>query len=495
MTENQSSTIGIPGTDERLALADVEERLRRVRGRWNFHTVQHHLYRLGTALALGTALLIVCTFLLSPLLFTILSWPVLLLLAFCFLFFIRRGVGDWADLNTIARRVDAQAGLKERLATLVAQLTGGVIGKPSPSPLWPHLLAENTRLLNEWEVKKVAPSRIPWSVVPFLLALLLTFFIASIPMLSERSIQAPFSPENLATVLGDLPNRVGELLDRQLSLLPDTPKQWGGSTLFDTPQNKEEKAQDAIEAGNTEDQPPPENNDNVAAQSLASLPQALQEKIRQALQGLPDKGPKPPTPPEGQSVEQDRRLALQPSKEPKTPRVSMEGQGDPQGKQSPSTSQNRGDKKKDGPTSGKNSGAAMSMPSQGTGLQQLEHAQLERKNAKGAFQPDSPQVPGQGGQSGEGGPGAGSGTDPRLYGEEKITGKGGQTFQLALETTHKKSQEGELDPDEKDTGGIIEKSTKGLSQEQSLDDAIRKSQVPAEYEDIVKRLFVRGESR
>jgi hypothetical protein len=224
------------------------------------------------------------------------------------------------------------------------------------------------------------------------------------------------------------------------------------------------------------------------------LPQALQEKIRQALQGLPDKGPKSPQPQETQPGEQDRRLALQPSKEQKTPRVSMEGQS-PQGEKSPGAAQSRGGKKKEGPTSGKNSGAAMPTPSQGTGLQQLEHAQLERKNARGTFQPDSPQVPGSGGESGEGGPGAGSGTDPRLYGEEKITGKGGQTFQLALETTHEKSQKGEVDTEEKDTGGIIEKSTKGLSQEQSLDDAIRKSQVPAEYEEIVKRLFVRGESR
>ena len=489
--------VGIPGTEERLALADVEERLRQVRGRWNFHTVQHHLYRLGTVLALGTALLIVCTFLLSPVLFTLLSWPVLVLLAFCFLFFLRRGVGDWADLNEIARRVDAQAGLKERLATLVAQLTGGVIGKPSPSPLWPHLLAENTRLLSEWEVKKVTPSHIPWSAVPFLLALLLAFFVASLPMLSDRSTQEPFSLANLETILGDFPNRAGELLDRKLSLLPDAQKQWGGSTLFDAPQNREAKAQEALDAGNTEDQKGPENDRNLRnldAQSLASLPQALQEKIRQALQGLPDKGPKPPPPQEAQPGEQDRRLALQPSKEQKTPRVSMEGQS-PQGEQSPSTSRSRGDKKKDGPTSGNNPGAAMSAPSQGTGIQQLEHAQLERKNARGTFQPDSPQVPGRGGESGEGGPGAGSGTDPRLYGEEKITGKGGQTFQLALETTHEKSHEGELDTDEKDTGGIIEKSIKGLSQEQSLDDAIRKSQVPAEYEDIVKRLFVRGESR
>ena len=42
---------------------------------------------------------------------------------------------------------------------------------------------------------------------------------------------------------------------------------------------------------------------------------------------------------------------------------------------------------------------------------------------------------------------------------------------------------------------MIEKSGKNLSQRQSLDDAIRKAQIPPEYEEIVKRLFSRGESQ
>ena len=486
--------VGIPGTEERLALADVEERLRQVRGRFNFYTIQHHLYRLGTVLVLGATLLIVCTFLLSPLLFTIFSWPVLVLLAFCFLFFLRRGVADWADLNEVARRVDAKAGLKERLATLVAHLTSGVIGKPPPSSLWPHLLAENTLLLSEWEVKKVAPPRIPRNVLPFLLALLLALFVSSIPMLSDRSAPDPFSLENLQVVLEDFPNRAGELLDRKLSLLPDSQNQWGGSTLFDSPQNVDGRSQETPDAGSAEGQEGPENTRGLDARSLASLPQALQEKIRQALQGLPDEGRKQPRPQEAQPADQDRRLALQPGKDRKAPTSSVEGQNVPQGETPAGASRNRGGKKKEGPEGGNTSAGAVP-PTQGTGIQQLEHAQLARKNARGTFQPDSPQVPGSGGESGEGGPGAGSGTDPRLYGEERITGKGGQTFQLALETTHEKSHEGESDADDKDAGGIIEKSTKGLSQEQSLDDAIRKSQVPAEYEEIVKRLFVRGESR
>lgn len=486
--------VGIPGTEERLVLADVEDRLRQVRGRFNFHTIQHHLYRLGTVLALGTALLIVCTFLLSPLLFTLVSWPVLVFLAFCFLFFLRSGVADWSDLNEIARRVDAKVGLKERLATLVSHLTSGVIGKPSPSPLWPHLLAENSTLLSEWEVRKVAPSRIPWSVVPFLLALLLAFFIASVPMLSDRSTQAPFSLANLQTVLGEFPDRASELLDKQLSLLPDSQGQWGGSTLYDAPANLEGKTKDAADTGDRQSQDVPGDKRNLDLRSLASLPEALQEKIRQALQGLPNRE-QPPKPQEMQQADQDRRLALQPSKDQKKPTASMEGQNLPPGEKSPGALRSRGDKQKEQASGNGNPSAAMPAPTQGAGLQQLEHAQLDRKNARGTFQPDSPQVPGSSGEAGEGGPGAGSGTDPRIYGEQKDLGNGSRTLQIALETTHEKSNEGESETDDKDTGGIIDKSTKNLSQQQSLDDAIRKSQIPAEYEEIVKRLFARGESR
>jgi hypothetical protein len=129
-------------------------------------------------------------------------------------------------------------------------------------------------------------------------------------------------------------------------------------------------------------------------------------------------------------------------------------------------------------------------------MQQLARAQLDRKNARGQFQPNSPQLPGRGGESGEGGPGAGSGTDPRLLGNRADLSGGANTFQLALDATHERVMgEENLKETEKDEGGVIEKSTKSLSQRQSLDDAIRKSQVPPEYEEIVKRLFSRGESQ
>ena len=126
-------------------------------------------------------------------------------------------------------------------------------------------------------------------------------------------------------------------------------------------------------------------------------------------------------------------------------------------------------------------------------MQRLDRARLDRKNARGQFQPDSPQIPGSEGEAGEGGPGAGSGTDPRLFGNPANLGNGAHTFQLALDATHERGENSE--GEEKDEGGIIEKSTKGLNQRQSLDDAIRKARIPPEYEEIVKRLFSRGESQ
>jgi len=494
MEEKTTDVIGVPGTEERLALADIEDRLRRVRSRINWYGFQRNLYTLGTVAALGSALLIFCAFTLSPLWFTVLSWPVLLVLAFLLLFFLRRTVTEWIDLDSAARRIDTQIGLKERLSTLVAHLTAGVIGNPQPSQLWPHLLRENTDLLVDWTVKKVAPGRIPWHVFPFLLASLLALFILGVPLMSTQSDSSPFSPDNLQQVLSELPDRAVQAFDKQMSLLPEPSDKWGQSSLFN--HDPQQASGDARLEPARQDE---KNGDKPEeARSLASLPEALQQKIRQALQGLPDKEGKTKEQQDAAKGKEDRRLARQPSDQTKNPDAVAESKN-----LSPDVTGNmqkdrrgQGKDKKDGSSAGI-SGASQT-PAQGSGIQQLERAQLDRKNARGSFQPspDSPQLPSNGGQAGEGGPGAGSGSDPRIYGEQAVLNDGSKSFQLSLETTHEKTHQSEdSDTDEKDTGGIIEKSTRGLSQQQSLDDTIRKSRVPAEYEEIVKRVFARGESR
>jgi hypothetical protein len=476
--------VGIPGTEERLALAEVEDRLRRIRARLNLYTFQHNFYSLGIALALGTALIVVGAFTLPPWVFTVVTWPVLALGSFLFVFFFRRVIVRWTDLNAAARQIDTKAGLKERLSTLVAQLTAKVIGKPVPSTLWPYLLADNTAHLPEWEIKKVAPSRIPWSFLPFLLALLLALCIVAIPLLSPVSESDPFSLANLQQVLSDFPDRVGELVEDQLSLLPDPPDQWGGSSVYNDPETGARQSSDSSDV--TE-----EEGRQQQARSLAALPEELQKAIRQALQGLQAKtGDNPPD--ENASSPPRDRLALKPSDEKKQPNFAVEGSNLPKRKEQQTGRGGRDGGDKEGPSSA--SGGKAQGPAQGSGIQHLDRARLDRKNARGSFQPDSPQIPGQGGEAGEGGTGAGSGTDPRLFGDPVNLGGGSNTFQIALDATHEKG--GELgEAGEKDEGGIIEKSTKGLSQRQSLDDAIRKAQIPAEYEEIVKRLFARGESQ
>lgn len=474
--------VGIPGTEERLALADIEDRLRRVRARFNLYTLQHNFYSLGTVLSLGAVLLIVSAFTLSPWLFTLTAWPLLVLLAFLLLLFFRRGVAGWADQNIAARRIDARAGLKERLSTLVAQLTAGVIGKPPPSSLWPHLLEDNTARLPDWEIKKVAPSRVPWSFLPFLAALLLLLFIASVPMLSPSSESDPFSLSNLGTVLSELPDRLDQLANEKLSLLPDPPGQWGGSSMFN------DESAGSGQANDTGHQPQGEGR-GQEARSLASLPQELQQAIRQALRGLQDKDSNKKE--QGTTPALGNRLALKPSDEKKNPDFSIEGKNLPKGKEQQSSARGQSGGGKDGPPSG--TGGSTQAPAQGSGIQHLDRARLDRKNARGTFQPDSPQIPGSGGESGAGGPGAGSGTDPRLFGNQTNLSGGANTFQLSLDATHERGSGGEVE--DKDEGGIIEKSGKNLSQRQSLDDAIRKAQIPPEYEEIVKRLFSRGESQ
>jgi hypothetical protein len=207
----------------------------------------------------------------------------------------------------------------------------------------------------------------------------------------------------------------------------------------------------------------------------------LQKKIREALKGLDIKDPEKQEP--GNVPLDEKQLALRPSDmaSQRRPDFEAEGKNLPKGKEQQTVGRGGG-QGSDGKGSGSptSSGGNAQPPAQG----------------RGQFQPDSGQIPGRGGESGEGGPGAGSGTDPNLLGRQGDLSGGARSFQLALDATHERVL-GEDAPEGggKDEGGMIEKSSKSLSQRQSLDDTIRKAQVPPEYEEIVKRLFSRGESQ
>ena len=498
--------VGVPGTEERLALAEVEDRLRRLRGRFNFYTFQHNIYLFGTALAFGAGALIIGAFKLSEQSFAWLAWPLAVILIAFLLYSLRRVAGEWTTLVTAARRADLKAGLQERVSTLAAQLQAGVIGDVPPSRLWPHLVADNTTRLADWEINKVAPRRIPWSVVPFLVALLLAALIAGNALLSPAAEDDPFTLDNMQRVAQDLPQRVEKLAEEQLSLIPRADN-WGGSSIFSSEDQHQRTA-----AGTNQNQPDqslekdgPVETANPLAQTLASLPQELQQTIRESLQGLqipPNPEPQDRT---GQGGNQDAPFQPQPDQlalNTAQPLDKPEAQADfsvqadsvpPDGKTRPAAEQSG----PAGDVSGAMSGAQQNqVPAQGSGLQQLSQARLGRKNARGSFTPKAPQMPGQGGAGASGGgTGAGSGTDPNLFGAPANLAANSNTFDLSLDSTYELTRGGEGEPVKYEGELPPRKSRRSLSQQQSLDDAIRKAQIPPEYEAIVKHLFSGGGSR
>ena len=459
-----------PGTEERSALAEVEARLHKLQARFNLYTAQHRFYGVGTVFALGFALFTFLAFSLSSFWFILVAWPLLALAGFVCFRLLRQGIADWTNLHTTASRIDLQVGLKQRLSTLTAQLLAHSSNGPPASRLWAYLLHDNMDRLAVWEVKKVAPRRIPWSVLPFLATLALAFLVASVPLLSPASEPEPFSLTNLELISSELPERTGQLVDKRLSMPPEG---LTSSTLDPLPVG-ETLSEQADNQASFQDHAAEEGLGQELL-DLASLPEDLQQALLTALQGLQES--------QESLDERDAAEGLLNDEQ----QLAQNGQSAQQAGDATQQALGEGQSGQDAEQTAPGSHQA---PEQGSGLQKLKQARLDRRKAMGAFQSANPQLPRRGGQAGRGGMGAGSGTDRRLYGNETNLGSTPQTFSLSLDASFEKSQTG-YEIVKGEGGGVILKSTSQLSANQALDDAIRNAQIPPEYEDIVKQLFSR----
>ena len=467
-----------PGTEERSALAEVEARLRKLRARFNLYTTQHRFYGVGTVLALGFALFTFLAFSLSSFWFTLATWPIFALAGFICFRFLRQGVADWTSMHTAARRIDLQVGLKQRLSTLTAQMMASTPDRPPASRLWTYLLRDNMDRLSLWEIKKVAPRLMPWSVLSFLAALLLAFFVASIPLLSPASEPIPFSLTNLELITSELSERAGQLVDERLSMLPEDPP---APLPFD-----ETLPHQADNQASLQNQGEGEEGLGQELLDLASLPEDIQQALRTALQGLQESQEQRDR--QRAKDADESRLALNDDQPAEQGLQSQQQAGD-------ATQQAVGEDQAGNDAERASQGKGSSTPpEQGSGLQRLKQARLDRRKTVGAFQSANPQLPRRGGQAGQGGTGAGTGTDRRLYGNEANLGATAQTFSLSLDASFEKSHTGREGVKD-EGGGVIIQSTSQLSANQALDDAIRNAKIPPEYEDIVKRLFSRGEAQ
>lgn len=483
-----------PGTEERTALVEIEARLHKLQTRFNLYTAQHQLYRVGAVLALGVAVSTVLAFSVSSFWFSAAAWPLFGVAGVICFRLLRQAVSDWTDLNSAARRVDVQVGLKQRLATLAAQTAAGVPYTRPATRLWAHLVHDNLRRLSQWEVKRVAPSRIPLSLLPFLAAILLACAVASIPLLSPASEPVPFSLTNIGRVTSELPERAGQLVDERL--FPDPPNERGRSdqpvALTDTPPLSQHPLRH-VDDHNAPDQSEASKSLGRELRELASLPADIQQALREALQGLPesqDAQAEENMVPDEQADEANLASSDDLGLENRLVSQELAGEAGRARQAGENGAEGDGDASLQG-NAGRFQKSAQAL--RGSGLHRLRQARLAPRDAARALRSGNPQRASRAGSAGTGGMGAGTGTDPQLYGNPAKFGGNDQTFSLSLDASFEKSRTGnEVVKDE--GGGVISKSTSQLNETQAFDDAIRNAQIPPEYEDIIKHLFSRGET-
>jgi len=412
------------------AVEQIEGQTRGVRQRSNRFTLADGAFVAAGALLLGCASLILLAFRLAPHSFAVAAWLVLAIVIGVTWRRVRRAKRSWMSSANVAEVIDERARLEDRLATLAATTEAS-----RQSRLWAFLLRENLRLLPLWAAERFVPRAVPRSVWFFAIAMLI-FLVAC--------LQVPRASRGAA----------------------DAPQEVAASA----PPADGDSGADG-EAGNEES---PES-----MFGWADLPEAIRQAIvgSQASQNFAGKIPQKTAPVKdehgGPAIVGERMANGGPVR-------SM-----PAGPNAPKPSGPPGAGAKVAPAPDPNAIAAKEPPpmpplARGDAPKMLPPAQSGKQQGptnKG----------GKGATGGGGGGGAGTGGDSDgLYGDKQSAGKYAGSFALDLDALRAG------DPDATgDTGEPDARPEGRIAPDQRLDDAIRRAQVPVEYEKVVQRIFNR----
>jgi hypothetical protein len=328
-----------------------------------------------------------------------------------------------------ARAIDNAAGLEERLTTLTA-----LSSKRVESRLWGHLVADNLRLLGRWTPQGLTPRRVPRSIWP---ALAGAFVLAALLILASMSGD------------GD-----GEFLPRP-GAHPDGSEEGEGALSF-------EATDDDAQGGAVVDW----------SELLAAMPERLREEIlRRAKRAAPGTQPPPGAKPIGRKKGGGTAGADSGSEKgsghEQGERIARDGAGPGGEGKAPGQELAR----REQPPGPRGAPRGSEAPAKGDGLKVLG------QRSKGQ----------ETGGSAAGGSGAGAGTAPgSLYGTPEGEQRPSGLFALDLDAERGDGgEDGEGEPGSRPASP--------LASEQRIDDAVRRAQVPADYEKIVQRLFQRGD--
>lgn len=193
-----------PQTDRtREKLAQVLEQVGAVGARFNLLAIQHWLF-VTLALLIGAcALTVGAAFLLSSLWFFIAGVIVAVALAIGLVRTVRVAWRMRVTQRRAASIADNRAGLKGRLATLVA--TAGGVG--NASPLWPYLVEDTLELREEFAPARIEPRRLSRSIYALLAAFILAGLVAPLAFVNRPkrlATSASAARPNISVDIGNL---------------------------------------------------------------------------------------------------------------------------------------------------------------------------------------------------------------------------------------------------------------------------------------------------
>jgi hypothetical protein len=444
-----------------VGLAEIEARLRVVRRRVNGVLIQHGVYVSASIIILTVAALIVVGLRVATPTFRVAAWGAAAVcigaVAGCLVFLRRR----WLDLPDTAHLADRRGQLADRLVTLA-----DLRARPRPSRLAPLLVAQALALGAQWQPQRIAPRRVPRS----LFVLLATFAVlASTAWLSRR--EPPDA--SLAQAAAGSPQSLGPAAQRPppplapraagdppaaSALLPELPGAQPGDAISDP---------SLAAAYGSLDQ----SDQSQQGVSLASLPDHLQNAIRSAFHA--------------EAMDQPRELAARPARGPdESGEAGSQSAGQNEQQRGTATTGKPGTEKE--PASGERR-------QPGTSASREHGGQQHTGKSQDPTAPDHNRA----GSS----PAAGSGSSPEGLMDPQVAGPalgtdGPQTFKLTITSFLRAMGQKENPP--RQPGKRVPTSAAArtraaeqmaLSDRQLNDDALRKADIPPEYEDIVRRVY------
>jgi hypothetical protein len=432
-----------------LGLAEVEQRLRTLRRRLNWVTAQQSIYLGASFVTLLLSAVIVVGLRASASTFRTAACAGVLLVVIVTLACLAYARRRWLDLQDTARMVDGRAQLTDRLATLIDLRL-----RPRPSRLAPVLVAQALALGGRWQARQIAPRRIPRSILIFIASLLA---LAGTALIERRNLPPPRSTAAKTAI--ELSSAVASGAQRDSAVQPDTAGSLQPPAALIPAGDRFGPAQGS-QAG--KDRSPGVNPSSVDATAGSALADRLQQTIRHAFHG--------------DTTEQRTQSAARPGNDSRSDSTTSADRNPPhdRGDQPDRTSSKKADSRGQQKGPGRPAGAGRGTQPQG------------EANAPQNFHGSSPR--------------AGEGSSPQGLLDPNAPGvaagqEGSKRFKLAITSfLHAAPEQAERSGAGASAGAAGSAgSDVALNKRQLADDALRKTEVPPEYEDLVRRVYSRAE--